>query len=159
MTTKLTVTPSLLPGRVAWSLDEPDTGVNICSGCCYRKNLDREIQVAIEGAKREERRTASKSVIYTDWDEIVQAVQLAVQVIVLAVVFVISTGYASGQVNLRECPSTRCAVVETLAEGTVIVPVIGVPTGSPTGAWTQAWTPQGQGWIYSDYIAEREGQS
>lgn len=153
MTTKLTVTPSLLPGRVSWSLDEPDTGVNICSGCCYKKNLEKEIQVAVDGAKRECQ--ASNGVIYTNWAEITQAIRRAVQVVVLVLAFVISTGYASGRVNLRECPSTSCRVVATLAEGTVILP-LSAP-GAET-AWTQAWTPQGEGWIYSEYVEVENGR-
>lgn len=147
MTTKLTVTRSLLPGRVSWSLDEPDTGVNICSGHCYKKNLEREVDEAVKSVMRCPSPAQDDAILYTNWVEIADAIQRATQLAVLVLAFIISTGYAQGTVNLRSCPSTECKVIATVHEGDVILPAPG-----PENTWRFAFTPQGQGWIYGDYI-------
>lgn len=60
-------------------------------------------------------------------------------------VAIISTGYQNGTVNLRACPSTACAVVSVLAEGTAITVASG--TGEP---WRQILSPAGAGWLYKN---------
>lgn len=149
MTTRLTITPSRTPGRVAWSVDEDESEINLCSGYCYTNNLSREIEHAMADIRKHPGEALPKHhPIYTNWREITTALLASVRTVILALLFIVSTGYAQGTVNLRSCPSTTCSVIATVHEGDVILPA---PTANTTG-WTLALTPEGQGWIYSDYI-------
>jgi len=71
---------------------------------------------------------------------------------VLVFLFVVSTGYSTGTVNLRAQPTTHSGIIATLHEGDPVLIAPGPPKAETVEAWFQVLTFSGQGFIYSEYV-------
>jgi hypothetical protein len=66
------------------------------------------------------------------------------------VIVIVHTGYVSGTVNLRSCPSTTCQVVETLKEGNSLH--LKGEGNQPEANWLWVQTPTHAGYIYAKFV-------